>query len=273
MGQGTAYLETALALYMISAAFFAWALVRGGRISVIASGTAWIGVVAQGVGIVILAREFGHPPFLDLPGSLVCFSWALMTAHLVMARVHRTSVLGVFASFVSAASLISGMSLMGAAAPPPAALLGPWSAVHIAGSLISYVGLALAFGATIAYTLQERLLKAKRITSLQKRLPSLDALDRLSYRMVALAFPVLTLGIVTGSIWAQSAWGSYWNWNPKETWSLITWLVYAAYLHVRVIQGRRSRWATRLLILGFACVLITYLGVSLLTSGHHVGIR
>jgi len=80
---------------------------------------------------------------------------------------------------------------------------------------------------------------------------------------------MLTLGVVTGAPWAQTAWGRYWNWDPKETWSLVTWLVYAAYLHVRVVRGWRGKWANRLLLIGFATVLVTFFGVNLIPRGLH----
>jgi cytochrome c-type biogenesis protein CcsB len=149
------------------------------------------------------------------------------------------------------------------------ALRSHWSSIHVTSSLIGYASFALAFGATIGYMLQERMLKSKRINCLQKHLPPLDVMDHLAYRMVAIGFPMLTLGIVTGALWAQSAWNSFWSWDPKETWSLITWLVYAAYLHVRVVAGWRGSLAKRLLIVGFICVLITFFGVNFLSHGLH----
>ena len=268
MGQGTTYLEIGLALYVVSGALFAWALARGGRAGLLASGVAVIGLVSHAVGMVLLTMQQQRAPFLSLPGSLAFFAWVLMAAYLVVQRGQKISALGAYACAMASAALASSL-LMSSAGQFPPALLSRWSTIHIASSLISYAGLALAFGSSAAYMLQERLLKAKRITSLQKHLPPLDVLDRLSYRMVALSFPMLTLGVIAGALWAQSAWGSYWSWDPKENWSLVTWLVYAAYLHVRVVQGRRGRWANRLLLLGFACVIITCLGVSLLAPGLH----
>jgi len=260
-----------LALYGISGALFLWDLVRGVRLAgILASGLAAIGLLVQSAGIVLRGLEQHHAPFTNLFGSLMFFAWALMAVYLAMERGHRISALGAFACLTASVALASGLLLpkeISSTLLP--ALSSRWSTVHIASSLISYAGFVLAFGAALAYILQERMLKAKRINALQKHLPPLDVLDRFAYRMVTFAFPMLTLGIVTGALWAQSAWGSYWNWDPKETWSLITWLVYAAYLHVRVMQGWRGKWANRLLLTGFACVIITYLGVNLLSAGLH----
>ncbi|MBE0428801.1 MAG: c-type cytochrome biogenesis protein CcsB [Thermoleophilia bacterium] len=102
-----------------------------------------------------------------------------------------------------------------------------------------------------------------------KRLPSLDVLDEVSYRGIAFGFPLLTIGIVTGAIWADQAWGRWWGWDPKETWSLITWLFYGAYLHTRLTMGWRGRHSAVLAIAGIVVVMFTYLGVNLFLSGLH----
>jgi cytochrome c-type biogenesis protein CcsB len=115
----------------------------------------------------------------------------------------------------------------------------------------------------------ERELKRKKLGAIFKRLPSLDVLDDINYRCLTIGFPLLTLGIITGSIWASFAWGSYWSWDPKEVWSLITWLLYAALLHGRMTVGWRGRKAAILAIVGFCAILFTFLGVNLLLPGLH----
>lgn len=102
-----------------------------------------------------------------------------------------------------------------------------------------------------------------------QRLPSLDVLDEVSYRGIAFGFPLLTIGIVTGAIWADQAWGRWWGWDPKETWSFITWVYYGAYLHTRLTMGWRGRHSAILAVVGLVAVLFTYLGVNLLLSGLH----
>jgi cytochrome c-type biogenesis protein CcsB len=105
--------------------------------------------------------------------------------------------------------------------------------------------------------------------AITKRLPSLKVLDDLNYQSLTFGFPLLTLGIITGAIWAEYAWGRYWNWDPKETWSLITWFLYAALLHQRLTVGWRGRKAAIMAIFGFFAVLFTFLGVNLLLPGLH----
>jgi cytochrome c-type biogenesis protein CcsB len=121
----------------------------------------------------------------------------------------------------------------------------------------------------LMYVIQERLIKTKRIGRFHRLLPSLQSLDTINRHGLAVGFFLLTLGIISGALWAGSAWGAYWSWDPKETWSLVTWLVYAAIIHLRFGAGRRGRKAALLAMFGFALVLFTFLGVSVLMKGHH----
>ena len=100
-------------------------------------------------------------------------------------------------------------------------------------------------------------------------MPRTAVLEDISYRMVLIGFLMLSVGIITGAVWAHSAWGTYWSWDPKETWSLITWFVYAAFLHARLVRGWEGQRVAVLSIVGFACVLFTYFGVNFLLRGLH----
>jgi len=102
-----------------------------------------------------------------------------------------------------------------------------------------------------------------------QRLPNLQILDEINYKLITLGFPLLTLAIITGALWAESAWGSYWRWDPKEVWSLITWFIYALVLHARLTAGWRGRKAAMLSIAGFISVIFTFFGVNLLLKGLH----
>jgi cytochrome c-type biogenesis protein CcsB len=119
------------------------------------------------------------------------------------------------------------------------------------------------------YLIQEHHVKSKHLGGLFDRLPSLQILDEINYRLITLGFPLLTLAIITGAVWAESAWGSYWTWDPKEVWSLITWLVYAAVLHLRLTAGWRGRRAAILAIIGFVIVLFTFFGVNFVLKSMH----
>ncbi len=131
------------------------------------------------------------------------------------------------------------------------------------------IGAGGLLGLTVALGLGYLAGRGAAKPSFSKRLPSLDVLDEVSYRGIAFGFPMVTIGIVTGAIWADQAWGSWWSWDPKETWSFITWLFYGAYLHTRLTWGWRGRHSAVLAVIGMVVVLFTYLGVNLLLSGLH----
>jgi len=270
MDYGAILLGITLGLYSAAVVLYLWSLGSASDRTKLAVGFAVAGLATHAGVIVARGVEQQRAPFTNLYDSVTFAAWAMMAIYLVMQRRHRTVTLGAGVSLLALAAVAFGSTIpkgtSGALLP---ALRSEWSTIHVVTSLIGYASFALAFSSAVAHVLQERLLKAKRIDVLQKRLPSLDALDRFSYNMVALGFPMFTLGIVTGAMWAQSAWGSYWSWDPKETWSLITWLIYAAYLHVRMFLGWRGKLANRLLVAGFACMLITYLGVNFLAHGLH----
>ncbi len=138
------------------------------------------------------------------------------------------------------------------------------AATHLQASPFILAGLSCGILASLLY-----LMLAWRRDGLERMLPAADVLDRLTYKTIGIAFPLLTLMIAAGAYWANQAWGSYWSWDPKETWALITWLVYAGYLHMRITRGWRGRRAAYFAILGFAVVLFTFFGVTYLLPGMH----
>ena len=143
-----------------------------------------------------------------------------------------------------------------------------WLGVHTSLAVLGDAAFAFAFIISIMYLIQERQLKAKNLGAIFHRLPSLDIMDTLSYKALTFGWPLFTLGMLTGSIWANSAWGTYWSWDPKETWSLITWVIYLALLHLRTI-GWRGRKMAFLSILGFFFVLVSFFVVSRIQLGKH----
>jgi cytochrome c-type biogenesis protein CcsB len=143
-----------------------------------------------------------------------------------------------------------------------------WLTAHVITCFLGYAAFALAFSLSLLYLLKSRGGEGAG-GFLETRLPSSSLLDDYSYRLIAVGFPMLTLGIITGAAWANEAWGSYWSWDPKETWSLIIWLIYAAYLHARLARGWQGRRAAWLSVFGFAATLFCYLGVNLFLSGLH----
>jgi len=143
-----------------------------------------------------------------------------------------------------------------------------WLGVHTSFAVLGDAAFAFAFIVSIMYLIQERQLKAKHLGAIFHRLPSLDIMDTLGYKALTFGWPLFTLGMLSGSIWANSAWGTYWSWDPKETWSLITWVIYLALLHLRTI-GWRGRKMAFLSIIGFIFVLISFFVVSRIEMGKH----
>jgi len=144
-----------------------------------------------------------------------------------------------------------------------------WLGIHTVLAVLGATAFSIAFLAGLMYLILERVLKSKNFNIFYHKLPSLDLLDTLNYRAISFGFPLLTLGIITGSIWAEYAWGTYWNWEPKQTWSLIVWLFYAAVLHARVAVGWRGKKAAYMSIIGFVGVVFTFVGVNMLMQGRH----
>ncbi len=210
--------------------------------------------------------EAGHTPITNLHESLSFFSLTVIGVFIAFERKYHVFILG---SFVTPLALILMLasSIYSSAIPElPPALMSNWLFVHSTLAFISYATFAVAFGAAIMYLIQEHFLKKKRLGPLYQKLPSLDILDEINYRCLTFGFPLLTVAIITGAIWAETAWGTYWSWDPKETWSLITWFIYAALLHGRLTTGWRGKRAALFSIVGFFVLLFTFLGVNLLPS-------
>jgi cytochrome c-type biogenesis protein CcsB len=213
--------------------------------------------------------EAGHTPITNLHESLSFFALAIVAIFLILHQKYRTTILGAFVTPVALVIMLASISFPSAIAPLNPALQSGWLAIHTIVAFGGYAAFAVACSAGVMYLLQERSLKKKKLGTLYHRLPSLDTLDDINYRCLTIGFPFLTIAIISGAIWAESAWGSYWSWDPKETWSLITWFIYAALLHGRLTTGWRGKRAAILAIVGFCVLLFTFLGVNLLLPGLH----
>ncbi len=219
----------------------------------------------------LLSKYFalGQPPVTNLPQSLSFFAWTLVAVYLLLQLRYQVIILGSFLTPLALLSILIAAALPGSKEPLDPILKSYWFPIHITFAFLGDGFFGLAFCSGIMYLLQEHQVKGKRMGFFYHRLPSLKVLDEMNYRCLTLGFPLLTLGMISGSVWAQYAWGSYWDWDPKETWSLITWLVYAALLHGRLTYGWRGRRAAILSIIGFAILLFTFVGVNLLLKGAH----
>ncbi len=215
----------------------------------------------------------GRPPLTNLYESLVFFSWCTAGIYLAFEFYYKNRFIGAFVlPFVSASMAFASFSpnVSQEIQPLVPALQSNWLIYHVITCFIAYAAFAVAAGVSIMYVIKFRKEEKKMpFGPILSLFPSTPILDDINYKAIAVGFPMLTLGIITGAAWANYAWGSYWSWDPKETWSLITWFVYAAFLHARFTRGWRGKKAAWLSIVGFISVIITYLGVNLLLSGLH----
>jgi len=245
----------------------------------LASGT-YVGlgaIVIQLSGMLLRWKEsyqlgYGHAPLSNLYESLVFAAWAIMLIYLVLEFRSKQRVLGVFPalfSFLAMAYASFSTSVDSKIQPLVPALKSNWLIAHVIACFLGYAAFAVSSGISMLYLFQKSRSSNPHPKGALAILPESRQMDELNYQMILFGFLWLSLGIITGSVWANSAWGTYWSWDPKETWSLITWLVYAAVLHARTMQGWRGTRVAWLSLLGFVCVLFTYFGVNFLLSGLH----
>ena len=277
-------LGVAMLLYLGVAIVFVMAeLWSAPRLQVGGRGLLWLGLALQtgallGRWVSSYQMAAGHTPpavFLDRLSliimqaplsnryeSLVFFAWSLPAVGLIAFRKNLQGWLGSVVAIL-ACLLLAYASFGGADAniqPLMPALKSNWLLIHVITAFLGYASFSVGFGAALLYLVQEKWPRPS--------LPAAPLLDRLLYRATMLGFLLLTFGILTGAVWAETAWGRYWSWDPKETWSLITWLIYAALLHARLLKGWHGRRIAWLAVLGFLAVIFTYLGVNYLPSLH-----
>jgi len=216
---------------------------------------------------------FGHAPLSNMYESLVFFSWCIALIYLLVELRLKSRIIGVFAmplSFLSIAYAALAPGVSDRIDPLIPALQSNWLHAHVITCFLSYASFAISFGISIMYLIKAR--KKEGVhpeTGLADFFPSLESLDNLIYKTIAVGFPLLTIGIITGAAWANYAWGAYWSWDPKETWSLITWFVYAVFLHARLTREWRGKRTAILSLIGFGAVIFTYFGVNYVLSGLH----
>jgi len=204
----------------------------------------------------------GHAPLSNLYESLVFFAWATTLA-LLLARwrfgADPVVLVGLPIVFITMAfTFLLDRNIR----PLIPALQSNWLVAHVITCFLGYAGFAVSFVAALLLVISRGAPAAERL------LPRAETLDEIVYRAILAGFPLLTIGIITGAAWADYAWGAYWSWDPKETWSLVTWLVYAAFLHARLARGWTGGRTAILSVVGFMAVLFTYFGVNYLPGLH-----
>jgi cytochrome c-type biogenesis protein CcsB len=265
------FFELALTFYFIATVVGIVWLFRGKKatsktIYILAA----IGFLLHTINIIIRYIKGGHLPITNLHEASSFFSWCIILLFFVLEFRYKIDLLGAFIMpFVLILMLSSSIFPREINPSLNPVLKSYWFGIHTTLAFLGNAAFAMACGVGIMYLIQERYLKSKHLSSLFQRLPSLQVLDEINYRLITLGFPLLTLAIITGVIWANSAWGTYWRWDPKEVWSLITWIIYAMVIHLRLTIGWRGKKAAIISIVGFLVVIFTFFGVNLLLKGLH----
>jgi len=212
--------------------------------------------------------ESGRIPITSFFESANFLGMGIVLVFLIMELRFKIAALGSFMLPLVIILMIPTVILSGDLKEMNTVLKSGWLGVHTSLAVLGDAAFAFAFIVSIMYLIQEHQLKAKHLGTIFHRLPSLDIMDTLAYRALTIGWPLFTLGMITGSIWANSAWGTYWSWDPKETWSLITWVVYLILLHLRTI-GWRGRKMALLSIMGFIFVLVSFYVIGRVPMGKH----
>ena len=225
--------------------------------------------VLHTLSVVVYYWVSEHFPIQNLNQSLSMAALALAGMFIFLQYRFDLRILGLFASILISIILLLTWFIPGGPVQENEVLKGFWLYAHIIMVFTGDAALALACGVGILYLLQEKGIKSKNPGFFFKRLPSLDLLDNVGYTCITTGFGLLTVGLVTGFIYAKAVWGQFWSWDPKEVFSVGTWLVYAGLLHLRLKSGWRGRNSAIMTIIGFFIILFTFLGVNLLIGGHH----
>jgi cytochrome c-type biogenesis protein CcsB len=238
------------------------------RLAVVLSVLGW----GSHLGVLMTRGLAAHRwPWGNMYEFLTAISFAAVTAYLVVLFRYKARFLGAFVMIAAVIALgVANIWLYDSVGPVTAALNSYWIAIHVTAAIIATGAFTVAGSATILYFLKVRYEAANTTgQGVLARVPSSEDLDKLALRVTMFAFPIWTAAIIMGAIWADEAWGRYWGWDPKEIWSFVTWIIYAAYLHARATAGWKGRKAAILSLVAFAALLFNFFGVNYMFSGLH----
>jgi cytochrome c-type biogenesis protein CcsB len=235
---------------------------RTGALGKYATIISWLSFLFLAAMLVFRTIATGHGPFANMYEFSVAFAWGVLALHVFFERRYHQRLIGLLTLPVAILLMLYALTIPSTIEPlVPALQNNLLLTVHVAVAIVAYGSFTVAFAAALLYLVQPE--------GGRWGLPRPEILDEIGYRAIVIGFPFLTLTIVLGALWAEVAWGSYWSWDPKETASLVTWLLYGAYLHARVTYGWRGRKSALLLVVGFAATLFTYFGINLFGNSLH----
>ncbi|HEY4715591.1 MAG TPA: c-type cytochrome biogenesis protein CcsB [bacterium] len=274
-------------VYLAGSSVFLWHLIsRGSNARIIAIFLTAIGALFNTAGLIVrgmealrtlpvdersitLSKLYTLFPVTNLYESLIFFAWSTIIIYFVLEALYSIAALGFLLTLIAFVSMLFASRYSGHAEPLVPALQSNWLTAHVITSFLAYAAFAGAFAAGILYLIKERSNKSPEASGFLSILPAINIIENMIYRVILFGVIFLTLGIVLGAAWANYAWGSYWSWDPKETWSLITWLFYVGFLHARFTLEWRGKRLAILAVTGFVVTIFCYLGVNLLLSGLH----
>ena len=232
--------------------------------------SAFIGFGFQTVYIFYEGFSMGRVPFVNPHEATSFFAWCIFLLFFILEYRYKVGLLGAFITPMAFLLMFVSFLLPSELKPLSPVLRSQWLGVHTVFAFLANAAFAMAAGVGFMYMVQEHYVKSKRLGGLFSRLPSLHVLDEINYRLVTVGFPLFTVAIISGSIWADNAWGSYISWDPRQIWALVTWLIFGIVLHARLQRGWRGKRAATLSILGFLTIIGAFAGLALLQKGQHV---
>jgi cytochrome c-type biogenesis protein CcsB len=256
-----------------TAVYIAYLIKQKDRMQTIGYYTLLAGFLWHSAAIGFEWIKTGQLPVQNLHQTLSLAGWALAGVFVFFRYRFHLKVLGIYAAPLVAFIMIIASRLPAEGNPTQInnIFTSFWLVSHVIVIFLGEASFALACGIGLLYLVQEHAIKTKHHGFFFKRLPALELLDTTGYACIVVGFTMLTVGLITGFVYAKSIWGSFWSWDPKEVWSGIAWLIYAALLHGRLALGWRGRKAAIMAIVGFGVLLFTFLGVNLFLKGHHGG--
>ena len=264
--ENTLFTAVMLCYFAAMILYFAFIAVKKDAMAKVAVLLQLAGLALHTAALICRGVGAGRLPLTNQYEFATSFAWGLCLVSLIFVIRFKFPVLGAFAAPVT--FLVIGYAAMQSREVHDLmpALRSNWLGFHVSTAIIAYGAFGVSFVLSVIFLLRDRM---RASGFMDQHIPNREKLDAISYRSVALGLLFLSFTIVTGAIWAERAWGSYWSWDPKETWSLVTWIIYAAYLHLRLRRGWQGRAAAVFAAIGFVCVIFTYIGVNTWLPGIH----
>ncbi|MCL5266442.1 MAG: c-type cytochrome biogenesis protein CcsB [Chloroflexi bacterium] len=262
-----------MSLYMVTSSFISLAVAallyiwhtatKNEDVGKSATIIAWLGGAFLTFGLVSRTIASGHGPFSNMYEYSVSFAWGIVVSYVAFERQLKSKSLGVLVLPIALLLLLYSSTLPADIEPlVPALQNNLLLTIHVAVAIFAYGMFSVSFGSAVMYLIQA---DGQKVSWM----PDANTLDDVSYKSVILGVPLFALVIILGAVWGNVAWGRYWGWDPKETASLVTWLIYLGYLHARSVSGWKGKPSAVLLVIGFVATLFTFFGVNLFLSGLH----